>query len=447
MTSSSPEKPHVPLVERAVLSLMMRDSAFRRRALGDGLKAEHFWTLRPVFDAIVALARAGSPVDAPTLSAWLDRDKRIMEVGGHAGVLEIANYGAIPDNWSQHLTDLRSSHARRIAVESAAWMASATDGEEALEAAKAAMDGIKAAITGPSRSKTAKQAAKALINWMQLTALAGKIPGIPTGMHDLDLLTGGMRPGQLWVVLAQTSGGKSVLMQQLALEALLAARRTSVFSIEMMVHEVMARFVSRYGRQNLSALFSPATMTKQELEKAEAMIRLLSEMPLTIDDTPGMTLSHIDAEAHRLADAHGGLGLVLVDYLQIVRAETRKGGSREEAVASISGGLKQLAKALGCPVVTGAQLNRQNSVRESDAISFDADVVLMIAEDGIKVAKNRNGRRNDVLRYELVGELQSFVPFDPEVRAEEQAAADKAAEEEEKRRRNAKGGRDRQYRG
>ncbi|QJE95981.1 replicative DNA helicase [Luteolibacter luteus] len=434
MTSASPEKPHVPLVERAVLSLMIRDADFRRRALGDGLKSEHFVTLRPLFDAIITLARHGTPIDAPTLSAWLDREGRILEVGGHAGVSDVAGADAVPANWSQHLSDLRGAHARRIAQESAEWMASATDPQEALEAATAGMEAIKAAIAGPTRSKTLAEAGSALIEWMVEMRKAGAIPGIPTGMEDLDALTGGMRPGQLWVILAQTSGGKSVLLQQLAIEAFSTDERTAIFSAEMMLPEIMARLVSRHGRVNLERMTKPATLTlERDVRALEAQIRLMASMPCTIDDTPRMSLSHVEGECRRLADAHGGLGLIVVDYVQIVRGMRSKGQNREEEIAGISGGLKQLAKEMNCPVITAAQVNKQFTARESEAIAFDSDVVLMIADDGLKVAKNRNGPRGGVLPYKLTGEFQSFVPFTAEEQAAVQAAADAAAEQQRRK--------------
>lgn len=415
--------------------MMIRSDTFRRQALGDGLKAEQFLSFRPVFDAVVAMARAGTPIDAATLSTFLDRQGKLGEVqsagvSGHAAVSDIANHEPTAENWQYWLRDLREAHAQRIARDAAAWLAEASDSAEAMEAAKAASEAIKAAISSPSRSKTPKEAAREFVRWMEEARAAGPIPGIRTSIDELDQLTGGMRPGQLWVVLAQTSRGKSVLMQQFGVEALTAGRRTAIFSIEMQAYEVMARIVSRRGKFDFGKLMKPYTLLKRDEAIVATHVQELTECPFTIDDTPAMTLAHIEAESHRIRDQHGDLGLVVVDYLQIVHAVRRKGGNREEDVATISGGLKQLAKALNCPVVTGAQLNRSNQVRESDKISFDADVVLMVGDDGIKVAKNRNGKKGDILPYELVGEFQSFVPFIPEQREEERRVADWKADQE-----------------
>ena len=111
-----------------------------------------------------------------------------------------------------------------------------------------------------------------------------------------------------------------------------------------------------------------------------------------------------------MRDTQGGIDLVVVDYLQLVRGNRSSRESREEEVARVSGGLKQLAKALRCPVISASQLNDNNQVRESRAIEQDCDALLFIAEDGIKVGKMRNGRRDQVLPLALDGVHQQFKP-------------------------------------
>jgi len=105
---------------------------------------------------------------------------------------------------------------------------------------------------------------------------------------------------------------------------------------------------------------------------------------------------------------HGGLALVVVDYLQLIRGGRTKNETREEEIARVSGGLKQLAKELRCTVLSASQLNEAGQTRESRAIEQDADALLYITEDGIKIIKLRNGPRNDVLPLFLNGEMQRF---------------------------------------
>ena len=129
--------------------------------------------------------------------------------------------------------------------------------------------------------------------------------------------------------------------------------------------------------------------------------------PLWVDATAGQTVDTIAAEAERLRDA-GGIDLVVVDYIQLVRGNRARGESREEEIARVSGALKQLAKQLACPVLSATQLNEEGKTRESRAIAHDADALLIIEEDGVRVAKMRNGERGQLLPLILNGAIQRF---------------------------------------
>ena len=135
--------------------------------------------------------------------------------------------------------------------------------------------------------------------------------------------------------------------------------------------------------------------------------------PLWIDASAAQSIESITAEARRIRDSHGSLSLVVVDYLQLIRGGRSRNEMREEEVARVSGGLKQLAKALNCPVLSASQLNEQGQTRESRAIAQDADAVLIIAEDGIRIAKMRNGVRDSVLNLKIDGRFQRFTEPQP----------------------------------
>jgi replicative DNA helicase len=129
---------------------------------------------------------------------------------------------------------------------------------------------------------------------------------------------------------------------------------------------------------------------------------------LWVDCSPGQTLDTIETEAERIRDVNGSISLVVVDYLQLIRGSRARGESREEEIAKVSGGLKQLAKRLQCPVISATQLNDSGQTRESRAIEQDADALLMIVEDGIKICKLRNGQRDSTLNLVLDGQYQRF---------------------------------------
>lgn len=444
MTSEKSNLPESPLTERAVLSQMMRDPAFMRRAMADGLGEDHFLRYRPVFSLLLEMSRGGVPIDDATLAAALQHAGHLDDIGGATVIRDMWCESSEGKAWRQWVRDLNATMAKRIIAEGVELIATGQTPEAQLEALRQTQDLVNQALAGPPRAKTAREAVALALAELEELAKADGIPGIPTGLPELDAITGGMKKGQLWSVLAKTSRGKSVLMSQFACNALKELRKTMVFSAEMMVHEIIFRKVAHRGKIDLQHLMNPGKAGKGWLGQIKTQLQLIADLPLWIDDTPKMTLAHIEREAMRVADANDGLDLVEVDYLQILKAERARGQNREEVVAMLSGGLKQLAKALGCPVLTASQVNKEGGARESEAIAFDSDVMLSIGDDGIKLSKVRNGKRDEVLPYRLNGAIQTFERFNPE---EEEAA--KAAENEridrEARGNRRGGGRDRQH--
>lgn len=425
--SASESTPQSPINERAILSQMVRDDAFRRQALGDGICGDHFYRYRPLYDAVMGMAKEGIPIDSGTLSARLEADGTIEDVGGHVLVGDL--FAEVNDgrNWRHWIVGLRRSFADRVRADGLQLAGMARTPEQAMAAMEDARQAMKAALAGPSRSKTSREVMRELTDELGRLAAAGPIPGIPTGIEELDILSGGMRPGQLWSILGQTSRGKSVLLAQLGSCAVKQpGGKLAIFSAEMMAYEVGARLVSHRGGIDMQCLMNPGKTGKFNLQRIKTQIQLLAEECFFVDDTPSMSLAHVEREATRLADANNGLSAVVVDYVQILRTERARNQNREEVVAQISSTLKQLAKALCCPVITAAQMNQQGRSRESEAIAFDSDVMLAIVEDGIKVMKLRNGKRDELLPFRLNGETQTFVRFQPEPQPDE--VADKQAD-------------------
>ena len=424
--------------------MMLRDEGFRRQAVLDGITADHFHVLKPVYVAISDLAKAGAAIDDATVSAEVERAGLIDDIGGQETIAELWAETTSGRGWKQWIRGLTEALVERIKQDGIRWAADAGSADASLEALRTTAEAMKAAMAGPSRSKTAKEAC--LLLWAEIERLykAGDIPGIATGIKELDAITGGMKAAQLWSILAETSRGKSVLMQQLACSAIRQLKRTAIFSAEMTVEEVTARLVSHRGGIAMDHLMMPKQAGKGHLQRIKTQLELMSEELFTIDDTPRMSLAHVEAEAQRLADVHGGLDLVVIDYVQILKAERGKNQNREEVVATISSGLKQLAKLLRCPVITGSQMNGSGKTRESEAIAFDSDVMIAILEDGLKMAKVRNGKRDEVLPYRLNGETQTFVWFNREAEKEQRAEENQQADEWASKSRR-RGGRDRQF--
>ena len=199
-----------------------------------------------------------------------------------------------------------------------------------------------------------------------------------------------------------------MLMLQIGAEFISRMETVAVFSLEMMDHEIIGRLVSVLGRVDYGTITQPRTAVKGDMQRIQRGVGQLIDSKLWIDSSAGQTIESIQTEAERIRDVSGSLSLVVVDYLQLIRGFRSKGETREEEIARVSGGLKQLAKRLGCPVISASQLNEQGQTRESRAIEQDADALLFIVDDGIKVGKLRNGQRNDLLPLYLDGAGQRF---------------------------------------
>lgn len=240
------------------------------------------------------------------------------------------------------------------------------------------------------------------------------MPGIATSMEPIDELTGGMRPGELWVFCGPTSGGKSVAALQSAGSALRLGKKVGVFSLEMGAGECIGRMVSCGYNIDYGMIRNPTEKgeadsgraSKMQLQAVKRALNDLAETPIVINAEPNLTIERITAIAQKWKDTNG-LDLLIVDYIQLVTT-TRQGEARHEELAYIAGALKQLAKQLKVPVVTASQLNNEGRMAKAKSIGDDADVVMRIEEDGIYVLKNRNGEKHITLPLKLNGLGQKF---------------------------------------
>ena len=204
-----------------------------------------------------------------------------------------------------------------------------------------------------------------------------------------------------------------MMLLQIAATFIERSDPVAVFSLEMMKHEVVGRLVSRMGQVDYGGITQPKKLSESDLLQIKSTTERIAAAPLWIDASAAQSIESITAEARRIRDSHGSLALVVVDYLQLIRGGRSRNEMREEEVARVSGGLKQLAKALNCPVLSASQLNEQGQTRESRAIAQDADAVLIIADDGIRIAKMRNGVRDSVLNLKIDGRFQRFTEIQP----------------------------------
>ena len=403
MTSNYPS-------EKAIVSACMSNLSLLSRAAADGIDSTTFW--HPDTKAVWRALHEVTPddngrVDLVTFATHLDATGTLDAIGGGAGLAELSSYHVSPSGWSQWVAALREAQVVREARLASSKLDSVADSEEALAEVSAITERLRTIASGKRRSVSAKQATEMFIDVMRENA-RGRLPGHSTGIDELDRICGGMRPGEFWVVAGKPSRGKSVLMLQIACQFVRDGKTVSVHSLEMMEHEIIARLCSCIGHIDYGSITQPASAPRHDLVKIKGAAQLVMDSKVFIDASAGQTLDTIRAEAERVRDTEGKIDLVVVDYLQLVRSARSSRESREEEVARVSGGLKQLAKALRCPVISASQLNDNNQVRESRAIEQDADALLFIADDGIKVGKMRNGKRDSVLPLILDGTHQQF---------------------------------------
>lgn len=346
---------------------------------------------------------AGKPVEAAAVLAVSDR----KNVHGPTLIECVAAQTSSPDFYAAQLR--AHTVRRRIDVAGARLQQlAATDAdyepEELIELARGLVDAqTGTGDTHASSTSLGETLVDGLERWCTPDTNV-----LPTGWLDLDdKLLGGLRPGHLTVIGARPSVGKSMVCTELAAKVTSLGVRTLLSSLEMSRAEVTDRIAASGTRVALAAL-TAGRADDEQMDKLAGFLTRAQDWPLEIDDRAGVTVSAIRGRARDLTRRPGGLGLVIVDYLQQVIPADRR-APRQEQVASISRGLKLLAKDLQVPVVALAQVNRgptarenkrptMSDLRESGAIEADADEVWLLHRDDespheleVNVVKNRHG--------------------------------------------------------
>ena len=408
--------PSVELTERAILSLMMLyPKRYIARSAAEGLDSSCFYKLEPIHTAIVSFhARypEAEEVDLIELVSHLVNTGKIDECGGPSKITEVFGTTPFPEFWTVYSQQLRECKARRMVVAATQRLKEAPDSESAVEELKSSLEAVSKALAIPARSKSAEQSASEFIRqWKSDFESEKEIPGMPTGFEEIDKISGGMRAGELWIICAKSTRGKSVMMLQIAAEAIKRGETVAIFSLEMLASVVTGRLISVISPVDFGAITQPKTSNKHERAAMKRGIDEFRASNVWIDDTPNQTMEHIEAECQRIKDITGNLHLIVIDYMQIVKGEKQRGESREQEVARISMSGKQMAKKFSVPVLSASQLNANGEVRESRALEQDADSLLFIADDGVKIGKMRNGQRDQVLSLYMHGSKQKFLNF------------------------------------
>lgn len=413
-TESIAPLPHALIAEKSLLSAMFQKPGYIARASAEGVSdALHIPAHRELYSRLVMARDAGhltpdGEIDIAILIQSAALDGTLERMGGPANVSEIAGYALNLAGWETWAGQVRECMARRIALQAAEDIGGAVDSEEAMVAATVALEAMRKAVTAKTRSVNAKTACAEFVASYVASYENGDLPGVSCGIGEIDAITGGMKPGELWVVSGPSSSGKSVLMYQVESEFLGDGKVVANFSAELMTREIVGRLVTLRARVHYNAITRPKEVTKAEMAKVQAALVEIEKTGMWIDSSAGQSVESIASEAERIRNIEGRLDLIVVDYIQIIKGIRSRGDSREQEVASISGALKQLAKKMECPVITGSQENDDGKTRESRAIEQDADVWIKIQAGSLLMKKVRNGARDVSVNLALDGASQRF---------------------------------------
>jgi len=437
--------PHSIEAEQAVLGgLMLAPDALDKVA--DRLGEDDFYRRdhRQIWRAINELAMKGMPCDAITLGEWFESNGLADMVGGAAYLIELANATPSAANIAAYAEIVREKSVLRQLID--AGTAITEDGfrpegrgvHEVLEAAEQRV--FKIAESGARGKKDSVSMREAVTDAFRLLTeryqSRGQLTGITTGFTDLDELTSGLQPSDLVIVAARPSMGKTAFALNIAESAALRAKKAvAVFSMEMSSSQLAFRLISSVGRIHQQNLRN-GNLAEEDWPRVSNAISILTEAKIFIDDTPGLSPVELRSRARRLHREHGGLGLIVIDYLQLMQVPGNK-ENRATEISEISRSLKGLAKELDVPVIALSQLNRSleqradkrpmmSDLRESGAIEQDADVIMFIyrdeyynkesADKGIAeiiIGKQRNGP-TDTCKLTFLGHYTKFVNYAPD---------------------------------
>jgi replicative DNA helicase len=388
--------PHSLDAERAVLGGVLLENGALNTVL-QLLSAEDFYSRGNslVFDAMAELFRRGQPVDTITLRSWLVDRGNFHKAGGDEHLLSLTNTIPTVANIEQHANIVREKANVRRLIAACHEIAAAGYGdygepEEYFDNSEKRVFEIGKA-RGGAPYEHIKDIVYRTIQQVQEAAGRGeRIIGLPTGLEKLDEMTAGLKGSELLIIAGRPGMGKTAFALNVALAA--AAGRNvgvAVFSLEMRKEELVRRLLCSEARVDGGRMRN-GMLSTQDWQKLMGAAGPLTDLPLFIDDTAALTVTAL--RARRLKSEHG-LGLIVVDYLQLMRGDDPR-APREQQVAAISRGLKALAKELDVNVIALSQLNRSletraekrpmtSDLRESGSIEQDADIIMFIYRDEV----------------------------------------------------------------
>ena len=433
--------PHSIEAEQSVLGgLMLDNQAFDRVA--ELVVSQDFYTRthKLIFEAMTALAEIGDPIDLITISESLEKNNKLAGIGGFAYLAEIAKNTPSAANIDAYANIVRERAVVREMIGVANEIAEAgfnTEGRtshDLLDFAESKVFKIaeqrSKSTEGPQSIHNILEKTVDKIEELYQSPQDG-VTGVSTGYADLDKMTTGLQPSDLIIVAARPSMGKTTFAMNLAEHAAMTQDKpVLIYSLEMPSEQIMMRMLASLGRINQTKVRTGQLDDDDWARLSSTMGLLMEKGKMYVDDASGLTPTDVRSRARRIARDHGGISMIMVDYLQLMRVPSLS-DNRTLEIAEISRSLKSLAKELKCPVVALSQLNRtleqradkrpiNSDLRESGSIEQDADLIMFIYRDEVYnedstekgiaeiiIGKQRNGPIGKV-RLTFQGQFSRF---------------------------------------
>ncbi len=429
--------PHSVEAERSLLGGLMLD----KRAwdqVADVVGADDFYRAdhRAIFEAIAVLTEQDRAPDAVTVSEHLDRANRLELAGGIDYMARLVEETPSAANVRAYARIVRDNAMLRRLIEIGGDIAASahdSEGRPVAELVDLAEQRVFEIADHGGRGQgfmSLKDILPEAIDRLDVLSHSDdEITGVSTGFNSMDDMTAGLQRGELIVIAGRPSMGKTTLAVNIAENAAIGHQvPTAIFSMEMSAEQLTFRMIGSIGRVNQAGL-RRGKLTDEDWSRIDSAVSMMSQAPIFIDDSPGLSPTEVRARARRLKREHG-LGLIVIDYLQLMQV-ARTVENRATEISEISRSLKALAKELDVPVIALSQLNRSveqrvdkkpvmSDLRESGAIEQDADVIVFIYREevydketprkgvaDIIIGKQRNGPVGE-FHLTFLGEYTKF---------------------------------------
>lgn len=397
--------PHNIEAEQAVLGSMFLSKYAVQKAV-ENLEGTTFYmdSHCKIFDTLKELDEKHIPIDITTVTEELDKKKLLKQIGDVDYLTEIINSVPTAANVDEYIKIVNEKAVlRRLITEATQIVADSYSGSEDLTEI---LDKAEQKILNVVKTRRATEFRtiqdvlfKTQSDLEKLAKNKGEITGLATGFYDIDKITTGFHANELIIIAARPGMGKTAFALNMATNIAINSDKTvALFNMEMGAEQLATRMLSSVGQIEGYKLRS-GKLENNDWKRINEAISRLADTKMYVDDTPGMTISEIRAKCRRLASSEEGLGIVIIDYLQLINGSARYAGNRQQEVSEISRSLKMLAMELAIPVIALAQLSRTvdgredkrpilSDLRESGSIEQDADIVAFLYRDDYYTKEN-----------------------------------------------------------